>query len=354
MAFQCGQNLSSITATLSLPNPAPAVDACPGGYRPDARITLQDNRGDQTNAIDAAWVTYAGSNKPYLQVRRTFGAQTIANGAHPSTAWTPALDQNNQPVTPQPITLIDSPTGSMTGADKGLIANGVEPDKADLTGRPSVNLAIRHSDKDGGEWGVDVDGQEVGYYLDSTWPSGFSPQRVEWSGEVVSNPTPASLNCPIADGKATCTATGTGTPAGNAATFSDMDVQADPPASLAERDLYVTNPTQFQSDSYTGPADGAQKLNADNFKYGSTGSCPTSTGPPTLPPVAAAPAAPAPAPVALPPAPAPAAPAPAPVARRPRTPPAPAAAPLAMRSSVSTNNDFDNDSDDHSHHHHHH
>jgi hypothetical protein len=288
MVTECGkEDYKGVSATLTLPNSPLNFDKCnddtPYAHS-NGQITLQESLTTQ-NAIEVSWVVYPGDTEHvYLQVGRIIGPQSVksSDDYYPSYDWVPYPKSNSN--RPQPLNtqlfgnaVLDAPL-----AFKKL-ALILSKKSANITGKSTIELAIRYSVDQGGQWQVFVGGHMIGHYPDkSTWrPNGFHPKRAAWWGEVGSHrsQSPYSSCGSLSgskDGNESCTDMGNGTPGvqgGAAAGFSNMKTETKVGFVNASRQIYVADPVLYNSDKYEGKTGGAEGFSGDSFHYGGHGRC---------------------------------------------------------------------------------
>ena len=271
MVTECAPNLTSVSATYQMPQPAPAVDGNCGNHS-NGQITLMSGDDKQINAIEVGVVTYPDHpGLQYLQIGRHVGAQKDAKDSYPSADWHP-YPNAALPNLPQPAGTQWSNrgiSGNAEGIAKTLVL--VPEGWADVSGAKQLDLSIRYS---GGEWQVWLGDKELGYYPDAIWPNGFKPTRAQWWGEVgANNPAPASCGgSDFPNGNPGCTTMGSGSLGDGAAAFSNM--RTDPDYPNAVRELHQTDPKVYRSDRpYAATATDTLLLGENSFRYGGKPAC---------------------------------------------------------------------------------
>jgi len=292
MVTECAPNLTSVSATYQMPQPAPAVDGNCGNHS-NGQITLMSGDSKQINAIEVGVVTYPDHpGLQYLQIGRHIGSQKDAKDSYPSADWHP-YPNAAFPNLPQPAGTQWSNrgiSGNAEGIAKTLVL--VPEGWADVSSSKQLDLSIKHG---GGEWQVWLGDKELGYYPDAIWPNGFKPTRAQWWGEVgANNPAPASCgSSEFPNGNPGCTTMGSGSLGDGAAAFSNM--RTDPDYPNAVRELHQTDPKVYRSDRpYAATATDTLLLGENSFRYGGKPACSAPVTPNVAAPVVPAPVVPAP------------------------------------------------------------
>jgi hypothetical protein len=155
MAYQCGQDLTGISATLTMPKPPPKIDTAGGALQSNAQITLEGDTGNKDscgnelqNGIEVSWVVSAprplvsppnstftpNDGKPFLQVGRW------VNGVPDYTSdWHPYPSPPATPNYPQPLNIKKDYLASMGIGE-------ASPSDLSETASGTVDFKIQHKD----------------------------------------------------------------------------------------------------------------------------------------------------------------------------------------------------------------
>jgi hypothetical protein len=102
MAFECGDKITGVSGTTTVPQPSAQIDSC-NGKQTNAQVTLQEKDGSARKAIEVSWVVLHEPPGAYLAVGRAIGENQDPWNDYPSESWMPLPDPPAAPNFPQPL-----------------------------------------------------------------------------------------------------------------------------------------------------------------------------------------------------------------------------------------------------------